>query len=124
VIPEGLFLLDAEADLRRRPDVAFLSAERWALDRPVPQVGDWPVAPDLAVEVTSPNDIYGKVLGKVDEYFEHEVRQVWVIEPTELKVYVYDSPTNVRILGHADQLETGLVPGFTLKLGELFQKVS
>lgn len=37
VIAESLFILDPERNLRRRPDLAFVSAERWPLDRPLPE---------------------------------------------------------------------------------------
>src|SRR5207253_8696932 len=33
VVTEALFILDAQRNLRRRPDVAFVSAERWPLER-------------------------------------------------------------------------------------------
>jgi Uma2 family endonuclease len=55
VVIEMLFILDRQADLRRRPDVAFVSAERWPLDREPPYDTDWDVVPDLAVEVVSPS---------------------------------------------------------------------
>src|SRR6516164_375964 len=45
VVTEGLFILDPVSDLRRRPDVAFVSAEKWPLDRPLPESGDWEVVP-------------------------------------------------------------------------------
>src|SRR5260370_16202408 len=51
VVPEALFILDVERDLRRRPDLAFVSSQRWPLDRELPESGDWAVVPDLAVEV-------------------------------------------------------------------------
>lgn len=117
---ETLFILDAEADLRRRPDIAYVSADRWPLDRPVP-TGDWSVVPDLAVEVTSPNDIHYNVLAKVREYLDRGVRQVWVVEPAERKIYVYDAPTQVRIVAETDDLATDVIPGFMLKVSELFQ---
>ena len=56
VMIETMFILDVVKNLRRRPDVAFVSAERWPLDRPVPTTGEIEVVPDLAVEVVSPND--------------------------------------------------------------------
>ena len=62
---EGLFILDGDENTRRRPDVAFVSAERWPLDRPIPETGDWNVVPDLAVEVASPNDIFSDVVSKM-----------------------------------------------------------
>lgn len=39
-VVEGVFVLDREADLQRRPDVAFVSAERWPIERPLPQKGE------------------------------------------------------------------------------------
>lgn len=53
---EMVFVIDEARDLRRRPDVAFVSFQRWPADRVIPEEGDWVVVPDLAVEVISPND--------------------------------------------------------------------
>jgi Uma2 family endonuclease len=121
-VTEMLFVLDAEHNLCRRPDVAFVSAARWPLDRALPETGDWDVVPDLAVEVISPNDIFKDVLAKVREYFHYGLQVVWVIAPEERQVYVYDTPTQVRILTVQDEL-TGseVVPGFRLPLVHLFQ---
>jgi Uma2 family endonuclease len=119
---EMLFVLDAEHNLHRRPDVAFVSTARWPLDRALPETGDWDVVPDLAVEVISPNDIFKDVLAKVREYCHYGVQVVWVVAPEEQQVYVYDSPTHVRILTRQDELTGGeVVPGFRLPLGLLFQ---
>jgi Uma2 family endonuclease len=121
-VTEMLFVLDAEHNLRRRPDVAFVSTTRWPLDRALPETGDWDVVPDLAVEVISPNDVFKDVLAKVREYFHYGVQVVWVIAPEERQVYVYDSPTHVRILTGQDELTGGeVVPGFRMPLGHLFQ---
>ncbi len=117
-----LFVLDAEHDLRRRPDVAFVSTARWPLDRALPMTGDWDVVPDLAVEVISPNDVFKDVLAKVREYFHYGVQVVWVIAPEEQQAYVYDSPVQVRILTGQDELTGGeVVPGFRMPLVHLFQ---
>jgi len=117
-----LFVLDAEHDLCRRPDVAFVSTARWPLDRVLPMTGDWEVVPDLAVEVISPNDVFKDVLAKVREYFHYGAQVVWVIAPEERQVYVYDAPTHVRILTGQDEVTGGeVVPGFRLPLRQLFQ---
>ena len=121
-VAEMLFVLDAEHNLRRRPDVAFVSAVRWPLDRALPGTGDWDVIPDLAVEVISPNDVFKDMLAKVREYFHYGVQVVWVIAPEEQQVYVYDAPAHVRILYGQDELTGGeVVPGFRMPLGHLFQ---
>src|SRR5947209_1116630 len=68
-----------DADRVRRPDVSFIRTDRLpggSLPR-----GHAQVAPDLAVEVVSPNDLYSEVRAKVEEYFAAGVRLVWVIDP-------------------------------------------
>jgi Uma2 family endonuclease len=123
VVSEMLFILDAERDLRRRPDVAFVSASRWPLDRPVPETGDWNVVPDLAVEVVSPNDVFDDLLAKLHEYFQAGVRQVWIVASSHKQVQVYDSPTRVRIIAAPDELDGGqILPGFHLPVVELFAR--
>jgi len=122
-VMEMLFILDAERNLRRRPDVAFVSADRWPLDWEIPTTGDWDIVPDLAVEVISPNDIFKDVLTKLHEYFQYGVQLVWAVVPEAQQVYVYDSPTQVRILTVRDTL-TGskVLPDFHLPLANLFQR--
>jgi Uma2 family endonuclease len=122
-VMEMLFILNAQRNLRRRPDVAFVSAERWPLDREIPTTGDWDIVPDLAVEVISPNDIFQDVLVKLQEYFQYGVQLVWAVVPEAQQVYVYDSPTHVRILTVHDTL-TGstILPEFHLPLASLFQR--
>lgn len=61
-VTEMLFVLDKARDLRRRPNVAFVSTERWSRNREFPLTGDWEVVPDLAVEVVSPNDLANDLL--------------------------------------------------------------
>ena len=96
-VAEMLFVLDAEHNLRRRPDVAFVSTARWPLDRALPETGDWDVVPDLTRQVISPNDVFKNVLAKVREYFHYGVQVVWVIAPEERQVYVYDTPLRTCI---------------------------
>lgn len=87
-------------------------------------MGDWKVVPDLAVEIVSPNDLVEKLFEKIDEYFALGVKQVWVVSPSVEKVYVYESPAKARILTAADVLDGGaLLPGFRLKIAELFHRV-
>jgi Uma2 family endonuclease len=71
----------------RMPDVSFVAAERIPAGGEPYSKADF--APDLAVEVVSPNDIYDKVFEKIEEYFATGVKQVWLVEPRfdRLKVY-------------------------------------
>jgi Uma2 family endonuclease len=100
-----------------------VSKDRWALDREIPEVGDWEVIPDLAVEVISPNEVHEDVLMKVNEYFAFGVRTVWVVVPRTREIYVYRTASDVRILTATDELDGGdLLPGFRLPLADLFRR--
>jgi Uma2 family endonuclease len=121
VVCETLFLLDPALKLKRRPDLAFVSTQRWPLRRRVPRTETWEVVPDLAVEVVSLTNGAEQVASKIEEYFRAGVRQVWVVYPGISKVYLYDTPTSVRILQVGDDLDGGSVlPGFRLALEDLF----
>ena len=102
VVTETLFWIDRASKLKRRPDVAFVSAKRWPMKRPVPGTEAWDVIPDLTVEVISESNSANAVARKIEEYFKAGVSQVWVIYPSTSKIYVYDSPARVRILQLGD----------------------
>ena len=110
-----------DVDNNRRPDVAFVSFARWPQNRRPPHANAWPVVPELAAEVVSPTDDVDDVMEKVEEYFRAGVRVVWLVLPRQERVYVYASPTEVRILARGDEL-TGdpVVPGFRLAVNDLF----
>lgn len=124
VASEMLFDLRPHVERSRRPDVAFVSFERWPRDRRVPR-GEhaWQVVPDLAVEVVSPNDRAVELLVKIQEYFRSGVRLVWVLDPEQGHMCVSDSPTSSRILIAGQDLDGGdVLPGFRLPLSRLLDE--
>src|SRR5262249_34311662 len=91
-VVDMLFHLPLPADRNRRPDVAFVSYQRWARGRPLPARDNaWDVVPELAIEVLSPTDFAEDLLEKLDEYFRSGVQLVWVVSPLRRIVYVYES---------------------------------
>jgi len=120
VVSEMLFLLIPVTNLQRRPDLAFVSFERWPRGRPVPKGPAWEVVPNLAIEVVSPSNLADKVMEKIEDYFSAGVQRVWVIYPEIAKLYDYDSPTSVKILTPDKLLEGGdILPGLQLPLTEI-----
>lgn len=120
VVAEMLFHLQPERP-RRRPDVAFVSYDRWPRGRRVPRREAWNVVPDLAVEVVSESNSAAEVIGKIREYFEAGVARVWVVYPTERIVYDYESLAIVCGLGPGDVLDGGaILPGYRLPVADLF----
>lgn len=119
---EGMFLLEPAATRKRRPDVAFVSYDRWPRETPIPEGGAWQVAPDLAVEVISPTDLAESALAKVREYFEAGVRLVWVVYPELRVVHIFESFTTIRVVAADGVLEGGeVIPGFRLPMATLFE---
>lgn len=121
VVVGMLFPLDPDRNVNRRPDVAFVSRERWPLDQRIPRRSAWDVVPDLVVEVVSPADRADAILDRTAEYFRAGAALVWVVFPSQNQVYVYESPARVQILQLNDDLDGGCcLPGFRLSLSELF----
>jgi Uma2 family endonuclease len=123
VLQEMIFDLRPHVDRERRPDVAFVSYDRWAKDRRLPSVRSWAVVPDLAIEIISLTNTADEVADKLEEYFKAGMRQVWVVYPRHLKVYVYTTTTAVHVLAPGDELDASdVLPGFRLLLQDLFEK--
>jgi len=86
--------------------------------------GYWPGAPDLAIEVISPNDLYTEVEDKAAMWLAHGTRMVVVLNPRQRSVTVYRSLTEVRRLTIEDTLDgEDVVPGWRVPVRELFAAV-
>jgi len=123
VFCEVLFDLRPSVDRSYRPDLAFVSAEKWPVNRRGPQVESWPIVPDLAVEVISASNPGGVVLLKARDYLKAGVRLVWMIYPSAEEIHVFDArtPATVSRLQPGDVLRgEEVVPGFELPLSMLF----
>ena len=104
----------------RKPDVSFISGKRLSAQE-APQ-GWCPLAPDLAVEVVSPNDVMEQVFEKVYEYLGAGVRLVWVLIPSAVTVLVMRKEGGGAILRAGDVLDgEDVVPGFRCSVDDLFR---
>ncbi len=126
VVAEALFLLaPPPRNLQRRPDLAFVSFNRWPRERLVTSAAAWEVVPNLAIEIVSPSNGANEIVEKIEDYFDVGVERVWVVYPKVEKVYVYDAPASVQILTRTQTLEGGsLLPGLALPLAEIFEERS
>jgi Uma2 family endonuclease len=106
-------------EFERMPDVSFVSAARIPNDGA--PAGKWEIAPDIAAEVISANDIWDKVNRKVREYFAGGVQQVWLISQQEREVMIYDSPTQIRVVTVDEELTSeAILPGFKCRVADIF----
>lgn len=114
------FKISNDPDTVRAPDVAFVSRDR------VEEVGEvegfWPGAPDLAVEVVSPSDLYTEVEEKVFSWLEAGSRMVVVVDPRNRTVSVRRRRDGVQILTEHDTLDGGdVVSGWELPVADVFR---
>ena len=112
------FQIGRNPDTVRAPDAAFIRADRVPAER---VRGFFPEAPDLAVEVLSPNDRANEIAAKIQDWLNAGCRMVWVVDPEATSVTVYRTPNEFAILGSADMLVgEDVLPGFSVRVGSLF----
>lgn len=118
VVVESGYTLARDPDTVRGPDVSFVRKGR---PNYPPHRGFFVGAPDLAVEVRSPDDSIRELLAKADEYLAAGAELVWIVDPDDATVRVLRPGSEPVTLGVRDILDGGAtVPGFSLPLAELF----
>jgi Uma2 family endonuclease len=103
----------------RKPDVMFIRRDR------LPE--DWTheaylrVAPDLVVEVISPNELASHLETKISQYLSAGVRLVWVIDPVQRTVRIHRADGSIGWLRDSNMLSgENVLPGFSCAVRELF----
>lgn len=113
--PDGGFKLAAKRV--RQPDAAFVTKER------VPQIpSEFNLAPDLAVEVVSPDE---DIFKKANEYLRAGTRLIWAVYADEQLVYVIRLDEDGRLVSVEYRIDATLdggsvLPGFTLAVKDIF----
>ena len=103
-----------------QPDVIFVSKERMSV------VGDANIqgAPDLVVEIVSPNNPERDLVRKRDIYARHGVGEYWTVDPEarSIRVMVLEGGA-YRVAGEYGErnvLESGALDGIGLEVGGAF----
>jgi Uma2 family endonuclease len=117
VISEQEFEFDGNA---HGPDVAFIGAEKVRLIDDERRVQRF--VPDLAIEIVSRNDKFDYLMGKAVRYRKCGTKEVWVLAPKNRWTFVQSEDRDV-ILKDDQMFESKLIPGFAIRLGELFDSV-
>jgi len=113
------FKLTSDPDTVRAPDAAFISRAR--VEHAGHVAGYWPGAPDLAVEVVSPDDTHAQVVEKALAWLEAGCRMVLVADPERRTVTSYRSLDDIHILTEGSTIDgADVVPGWELPVAEIF----
>lgn len=105
------------------PDVAFVRTDRLPPRNSPEWDRAWHLAPDLAVEIASPNQYRPEMAAKVKRYLEAGTRLVWVVWPKYQQVDVWRPGTDqlMMVLGIDDSLDgLDVLPGFTHPVAKRF----
>ena len=113
------FRTSRDPDTVRAPDAAFVSTAQLP---PEDERHGFPdLAPDLVVEVVSPSDRAGDVLGKAMAWVEAGVRLVWVVYPDQHLVVVHGSDGSVEQVRAGGTLDgADVLPGLRIAVDDLF----
>lgn len=107
----------------RAPDVSFVRKDQRPGGRLLDK-GYADIAPALAVEVFSPGNTVREIERKRADFFAAGTELFWIVYPDRQEVEVSTGPETHRVLGRDDTLDGGTVlPGFSLKVSELFAAV-
>ncbi len=113
-------MLPDRPGLMRKPDASFVATGRLTAEEAAQ--AEWRIAPDLAVEVISPNEDAQDAEQKLDEYLRAGVRLVWVAYLPTRNVWAYRPDGTARRYRSDDTLPgEDVLPGFAVRVAELFE---
>jgi Uma2 family endonuclease len=115
-------LTEQDPDSVRAPDLAIVHNSAFP-DGQIPS-GIIRQAPVLCVEVRSPSDRWTELLGKVGQFLDAGVQEVWIVDPEARRVHVYVSGGDVFILHISDSLKSPALPRLDFAVSELFQGIT
>ena len=102
------------------PDLAFIRSENVHLidnDRRIQLF-----VPDLAIEIVSRHDKFEKLMEKTVRYRNCGTNEMWVLSPRTRRAFVQSEDRELVLRDH-QMFESKLIPGFSIRLGELFDCV-
>ncbi|MCE9524471.1 MAG: Uma2 family endonuclease [Planctomycetales bacterium] len=109
-----------QPDSVRGMDAAFCSYNRWPKQES--KKGLMSVAPELVIEVISPEDRWPRVLKKITEYFDSGVLVVCTVDPELRTLQIHMDASSSTVLRNDDLFEVpAILPGFTCRVSELFE---
>jgi Uma2 family endonuclease len=97
------------------PDVSVVRRERLSNEERI-----FRGAPEIAIEVISPDDKEVHLKSKIDAYLGNGSQSVWVVYPDARSVMVY-SKDSIRELKADQKIEDPFLPGFSTAVSTFFE---
>lgn len=107
----------------RAPDISFIPKARLESLNFKPSAKTFfPGAPDLAVEILSPNNTRREIDERLKDFFASGTQLAWIINPDTESAEVCHSPTQRQLIGPGGFLDgEQLLPGFRYPIADLFK---
>ena len=115
------FVLSEKPTIVRAPDMGFITKARLQ-----PMTGNYyPMPPDLALEVVSPNDSADQVHRKIGQYLRAGTKLLWIVYTSERSIDVFYGPGQSMLSCGIDDVLDGydVLPGFKLPVKMVFKKL-
>ncbi len=103
------------------PDVSFVNARKLRLLDAKRRVQL--CVPDLAIEIISQNDKYSALMKKARRYGKCGTKEVWIFDIDGREAIVFSGDQRV-ILNENQKFQSDLIPGFSIRLGDLFDDIA
>ena len=118
----GLIISEQEFDFAGNvhgPDVSLIGRSKLNSIDPGRRVQLF--VPDLVVEIVSDNDKFKGLMEKAARYRKCGTKEVWVLSPENRQAFV-QSDDRQSILNDDQMFESKLIPGFAIRLADLFDR--
>jgi Uma2 family endonuclease len=108
----------------RAPDISFIPRARLDALKFKPATRSFfPGAPDLAIEILSPNTPRGEIDERLRDFFSSGTQLAWIINPDTESVEVCHSLTQRALIGPGGFLDgENLLPNFRYPICDLFKE--
>ena len=118
VISEQEYDFDGNA---HGPDVSFFALAK--VSRLDARRRVQPFVPDLAIEIVSQNDTFENLMKKARRYRKCGTKEVWVFNIDGREAFAL-TENQRAILEENDRFQSELIPGFSIRLGDLFDDIN
>lgn len=102
------------------PDVTFFGPDKVKLLDRRKRVQRF--VPDLAIEIVSENDPFVKLVKKVSRYRQCGTKEAWILDIDSRRAFVFSEHGDAN-LDENGAFQTSLIPGFSIRLGDLFDQI-
>ena len=106
-------------DTVRAADIAYMSHKRY---RQLQSNSFFDIAPELIVEIMSPDDRWSAVNAKLADYFSADVQEVWLVDPQRDVIHIAKPNLPLEQIGREDELTSDLLPKFSTSVAKIFDQ--